>query len=226
MMMQIVNLDGEVYDADATVSAYGGSLRNVDKGVKDVADSTMGMVKSYNSSNSAIKDSKALLKSINGTLGTNYTSTKQVSKVLKKAGQDYESFDRAVKEGNYDDANKLAQDFAKNLLGIGDASEKSADEVADSVVTYADALNNSMSNISSIQSAYGSLKAAVDEYNKSGQISFDTLSSIISQNAAYLACLDNSSGKLSINEAMLKQQINAQKLAAIATLEAARSFAL
>ena len=83
-----------------------------------------------------------------------------------------------------------------------------------------------MSNISSIQSAYGNLKAAVDEYNKSGQISFETLSSIISQNPAYLACLDNSSGKLSINEAMLKQQFNAQKQAAIATLEAARSFAL
>ena len=83
-----------------------------------------------------------------------------------------------------------------------------------------------MSNISSIQSAYGNLKAAVDEYNKSGQISFETLSSIISQNPAYLACLDNSSGKLSINEAMLKQQFNAQKQAAIATLEAARSYAL
>lgn len=223
---QIVNLDGVVYDADATVSAYGGSLRNVDKGVKDVADSTMDIVSAYNSENSTIKDSNTLLKSINGTLGTNYTSTKQVSKALKKAGADYKSFERAVEEGKYDDANKLAQDFAKNLLGIGDASEESADEVADSVVTYADALNNSMSNISSIQSAYGNLKAAVDEYNKSGQISFETLSSIISQNPAYLACLDNSSGKLSINEAMLKQQFNAQKLTAIATLEAARSFAL
>jgi hypothetical protein len=83
-----------------------------------------------------------------------------------------------------------------------------------------------MSNISSIQSAYGNLKAAVDEYNNSGQISFETLSNIISQNPAYLACLDDSSGKLSINEAMLKQQFNAQKQAAIATLEAARSFAL
>ena len=68
-----------------------------------------------------------------------------------------------------------------------------------------------MSNISSIQSAYGNLKAAVDEYIKSGKISFETLSSIISQNPAYLACLDNGSGKLSINEAMLKQQFNAQK---------------
>ena len=226
MHSQIVNLDGVVYDAGATVEAYGGSLENVVPGIKDVADSTMDIVKSYNSANSTIKDSDTLLQSINGTLGTNYTSTKQVSKALKKAGADYKSFDKAVKEGNYDEANKLAQDFAKNILGIGDASEESADEVADSVITYADALNNSMSNISSIQSAYGNLKAAVDEYNKSGQISFETLSSIISQNPAYLACLDNSSGKLSINEAMLKQQFNAQKQAAIATLEAARSFAL
>ena len=226
MGSELTNNNEVIYNANAAVTAYGGSLENVQKGAKDAADSTMDVEQAYNSSNSTIKDSNTLLESINGTLGTNYTSTKQVSKALKKAGADYKSFEKAVEEGKYDDANKLAQDFAKNLLGIGDASEKSADEVADSVVTYADALNNSMSNISSIQSAYGNLKAAVDEYNKSGQISFETLSSIISQNPAYLACLDNSSGKLSINEAMLKQQFNAQKLTAIATLEAARSFAL
>lgn len=229
MGSQLTNNNEVIYNADAAVTAYGGSLENVQKGAKAVADSTMDVEQSYNSENSTIKDSDTLLKTINGTLGRNYTSTKQVSKALKKAGQDYKAFDKAIKEKNYDEANKLIQDFAKNLLGVGDASEESADDVedaADSTETFSSALNNSMSNISSIQSAYGNLKAAVDEYNKSGQISFETLSSIISQNPAYLACLDNSSGKLSINEAMLKQQFNAQKLAAIATLEAARSFAL
>ena len=222
MGSELTNNNEVIYNADAAVTAYGGSLRNVQKGAKDAADSTMDVEQNYNSLDSTITDSDTLLKTVNGTLGTNYKSTKQVSKALKKAGKDYQSFNKAVKEGDYDEANKLVQDFAKSIYGIGDAS----DEVADDVVTYADALNNSMSNISSIQSAYGNLKAAVDEYNKSGQISFDTLSSIISQNPAYLACLDNSSGKLSINEAMLKQQFNAQKLTAIATLEAARSFAL
>lgn len=222
MGSELTNNNEVIYNADAAVTAYGGSLRNVQKGAKAAADSTMDVEQDYNSLDSTITDSDTLLKTINGTLGTNYKSTKQVSKALKKAGQDYKSFEKAIKEGDYDEANKLVNDFAKNILGVGDAS----DEVADSVVTYADALNNSMSNISSIQSAYGNLKAAVDEYNKSGQISFETLSSIISQNPAYLACLDNSSGKLSINEAMLKQQFNAQKLTAIATLEAARSFAL
>ena len=222
MGSELTNNNEVIYNADAAVTAYGGSLENVQKGAKAAADSTMDAEQSYNSLDSTITDSGTLLKLINGTLGTNYKSTKQVSKALKKAGVDYQSFNKAIKEGDYDEANKLVQDFAKNIYGVGDAS----DEVADDVVTYADALSNSMSNISSIQSAYGNLKAAVDEYNKSGQISFDTLSSIISQNPAYLACLDNSSGKLSINEAMLKQQFNAQKQAAIATLEAARSFAL
>lgn len=222
MGSELTNSNEVIYNADAAVTAYGGSLENVQKGAKAAADSTMDVEQSYNSLDSTITDSGTLLKSINGTLGTNYKSTKQVSKALKKAGVDYQSFNKAIKEGDYDEANKLVQDFAKNIYGVGDASGK----VADDVVTYADALSNSMSNISSIQSAYGNLKAAVDEYNKSGQISFDTLSSIIAQNPAYLACLDNSSGKLSINEAMLKQQFNAQKQAAIATLEAARSFAL
>ena len=55
MMSQMLNLDDEVYNADATVSAYGGSLENVDKGVKDAADSTMVNTKTIGNTKKAIQ---------------------------------------------------------------------------------------------------------------------------------------------------------------------------
>lgn len=229
MGSELTKNDGVIYDAQATVNAYGGSLEDVQKGAEAAADSTMGVVQSFNGLSSSIKDSDSLLDSVNNTLGTNCDSLDDVAKKLEDAGGDYEAFSRAVKEGRFDDASAIVKEFASRIAQVGDESENAASDVddsANSVITFADALNTSMSNISSIQSAYGNLKAAVDEYNKSGQISFDTLSSIISQNPAYLACLDDSSGKLSINEAMLKQQFNAQKQAALATIEAARTYAI
>lgn len=229
MGSELTKNNGVIYDAQATVNAYGGSLEDVQKGAKAAADSTMDAEQSFNGLSSSIKDSGSLLNSVNSTLGTNCDSLDDVAKKLEDAGGDYEAFSRAIKEGRFDDASAIVKEFASSIAQVGDESENTASDVndsANSVITFADALNTSMSNISSIQSAYGNLKAAVDEYNNSGQISFETLSNIISQNPAYLACLDDSSGKLSINEAMLKQQFNAQKQAAIATLEAARSFAL
>lgn len=229
MGSELTKNNGVIYDAQATVNAYGGSLEDVQKGAEAAADSTMDVEQSFNGLSSSIKDSDSLLNSVNSTLGTNCDSLDDVAKKLEDAGGDYEAFSRAVKEGRFDDASAIVKEFASRIAQVGDESENAASDVddsANSVITFSDALNTSMSNISSIQSAYGNLKAAVDEYNKSGQISFDTLSSIISQNPAYLACLDDSSGKLSINEAMLKQQFNAQKRAAIATLEAARIFAI
>ena len=100
MGSELTNNNEVIYNADAAVAAYGGSLENVQKGAKAAADSTMDAEQSYNSLDSTITDSDTLLKSINGTLGTNYKSTNDVSKALKKAGKDYESFERAVNEGN------------------------------------------------------------------------------------------------------------------------------
>lgn len=229
MGSELTKNNGVIYDAQATVNAYGGSLEDVQKGAKAAADSTMDAEQSFNGLSSSIKDSGSLLNSVNSTLGTNCDSLDDVAKKLEDAGGDYEAFSRAVKEGHFDDASAIVKEFASSIAQVGDESENTASDVndsANSVITFADALNTSMSNISSIQSAYGNLKAAVDEYNNSGQISFETLSNIISQNPAYLACLDDSSGKLSINEAMLKQQFNAQKQAALATIEAARTYAI
>ena len=214
-----------------TITSLGGNVKDLGSDVATAYDAFSQWAIQTQNVDTSLTSTDDIVQKINDTLNTNYKNTDDVAKALEDAGGSSDQFKNDLSDiTKYGDAVSVALKVLQGDLGdTGDAAESTADDIGDAenqVITFSDALNTSMSNISSIQSAYGNLKAAVDEYNKSGQISFETLSSIISQNPAYLACLDNSSGKLSINEAMLKQQFNAQKQAAIATLEAARSFAL
>ena len=49
MGSELTNNNEVIYNANAAVTAYGGSLENVQKGAKDVADSTMDVEQDYNS---------------------------------------------------------------------------------------------------------------------------------------------------------------------------------
>lgn len=214
-----------------TVTSLGGNVKDLGSDVATAYDTFSQWAIQTQNVDTSLTSTNDVVQKINDTLNTNYKNTDDVAKALENAGGSSDQFKNDLSDiTKYGDAVSVALKILQGDLGdTGDAAENTADDVGDAenqLITFADALNTSMSNISSIQSAYGNLKAAVDEYNKSGQISFETLSNIISQNPAYLACLDDSSGKLSINEAMLKQQFNAQKQAAIATLEAARISAI
>lgn len=54
--------------------------------------------------------------------------------------------------------------------------------------------------IDNMQSAYGTLSSAIDEYNSSGMLSVDTLQSLLSLNGDYLSALELVNGKLQINQ--------------------------
>lgn len=61
-------------------------------------------------------------------------------------------------------------------------------------------LDDLNSAIDSIQSAYDTLNSAVEEYNSnSGQLSIDTIQSLLSLSNEYLACLQVENGQLSLN---------------------------
>lgn len=71
-----------------------------------------------------------------------------------------------------------------------------------------DTLNDA---IDDIQSAFGSLKDAVEEYNENGVISMDTFQSIIENGVQYLAYLRNEDGQLEINTESIRNLIQARK---------------
>lgn len=94
--------------------------------------------------------------------------------------------------------------------------------------------------IDSIQSAYDTLNSAVEEYNSNGgQLSIDTIQSLLSLSDEYLACLQVENGQLSLNADAMAQLAQAKldeaqatavtqamtELQAIANGEAAQSTA-
>lgn len=94
-------------------------------------------------------------------------------------------------------------DKVDELLNQEDFSKTSEEELKTQVET----LNSA---IDSIQSAYDTLQSAVDEYNSQGSLSLDTVQSLINMDDAYLACLVNENGQLSLNTDTMAQLAQAK----------------
>lgn len=83
------------------------------------------------------------------------------------------------------------------------------------VIPDADILKQQLSDlnsaIDSIQSAYDTLNSAVEEYNSNGgQLSIDTIQSLLSLSDEYLACLQVENGQLSLNADAMAQLAQAK----------------
>ena len=78
-------------------------------------------------------------------------------------------------------------------------------------------ITNNLKKLDDLNTNYTTLTGAVDEFNKTGQMSSATLQSLISNNL--LQYLDMSSGKLQINTQSLLNQAEAAKVAAIQALQ-------
>lgn len=88
-------------------------------------------------------------------------------------------------------------------------------EQTDFEIPDADTLKQQSSDlnsaIDSIQSAYDTLNSAVEEYNSNGgQLSIDTIQSLLSLSDEYLACLQVENGQLSLNADAMAQLAQAK----------------
>lgn len=95
-------------------------------------------------------------------------------------------------------------------------------EQTDFEIPDADTLKQQISDlnsaIDSIQSAYDTLNSAVEEYNSNGgQLSIDTIQSLLSLSDEYLACLQVENGQLSLNADAMAQLAQAKLNEAQAT---------
>lgn len=127
-----------------------------------------------------------------------------------------------------DELNKVDGLLKKDIFVIPDAE------------TLKQQISDLNSAIDSIQSAYDTLNSAVEEYNSNGgQLSIDTIQSLLSLSDEYLACLQVENGQLSLNADAMAQLAQAKldeaqatavtqamtELQAIANGEAAQSTA-
>lgn len=108
----------------------------------------------------------------------------------------------------YEEALKSAQGQSSDGLEV-----LSTDELEEQL----DSLNSA---IDEIQSAFNTLQSAVDEYNKQGYLSLDTLQSLMELDNAYLACLVDENGQLSLNadsmNALAQAKLNEAEATAVA----------
>lgn len=158
--------------------------------------------------------------------------------VIKGKKKEYEDLDSILK-GSYDSIENVkngmeaysdsADKASGSTDGLTDAEDDLAsqtEETAEDQKTLCDTLTKQISAIEDIGSAYGTLKGAVSEYNKSGKLSLSTLKNLLSLNPRYLLALTNNNGKLSLNEKALKAQWKAEVDVYNQTLKTAESYAL
>ena len=105
------------------------------------------------------------------------------------------------------DANNISfEDLisAFEQLGIVATSDTSG------IANYATQLEETMKAIDSLQSSYKSCSSAVEEYNKYGYLSTDTMQSLLQMDTEYLNCLDLKDGKLQLNKQRYAELLAAQ----------------
>lgn len=107
-------------------------------------------------------------------------------------------------------ANELASELASVNADIEAYSDKliSEKEILDSAKATMKATNNSLDQL---QSSYKTLSDAVASYNKEGELSLDTIQSLLMMDSEYLSTLEIENGKLSINKEAYEGLVAAKK---------------
>ena len=95
------------------------------------------------------------------------------------------------------DDNKIS---FENLIGVFEAFGIIQTSNASSANSYAEQLEKTMGIIDNIQSAYKTCSTAVEEYNKYGYMSVDSLQSLLQMDDEYLNTLELVNGKLQVNQ--------------------------
>ena len=91
----------------------------------------------------------------------------------------------------------LAEEY---LAGVQKEEQESQEAWRKEIEYTEDNLKDLNNEIDNMQTAYGTLSSAVNEYNSSGSLSVDTLQSLLSLNGDYLSSLELVNGKLQISK--------------------------
>lgn len=113
--------------------------------------------------------------------------------------------------------------FTQALVQVGIIAQSSANGV-DAVVQASQKMEDVSSKIDEIQTAYKNATTAIDEYNKYGYLSADTLQTLLNEDFEYLSCLELVDGQLQVNTEKYQGMIAAQyQSAAMALVEKANA---
>lgn len=113
--------------------------------------------------------------------------------------------------------------FIQALVQVGIVAQSSANGV-DAVAQASQKMEDVSSKIDEIQTAYKNATTAIEEYNKYGYLSADTLQTLLNEDFEYLSCLELVDGQLQVNTEKYQGMIAAQyQSAAMALVEKANA---
>lgn len=113
--------------------------------------------------------------------------------------------------------------FIQALVQVGIVAQSSANDV-DALAAGAQKMEDISSKIDEIQTAYKNATTAIEEYNKYGYLSADTLQTLLNEDFEYLSCLELVDGQLQVNTEKYQGMIAAQyQSAAMALVEKANA---
>lgn len=116
-----------------------------------------------------------------------------------------------------------ANAFIQALVQVGVVAQSSANGV-DAVAQASQKMEDISSQIDEIQAAYKNATTAIEEYNKYGYLSADTLQTLLNEDFEYLSCLELVDGQLQVNTEKYQGMIAAQyQSAAMALVEKANA---
>lgn len=117
-------------------------------------------------------------------------------------------------DGNQDLIDAIDDILANEYPEFASQSEEFSDTLDETTINteyFTESIQSLTDELASFQSAYATVTAALDEYNQTGQLSIQTIESIISLGPGYITMLESVDGKLRLNEEAVGNLINAQK---------------
>lgn len=118
--------------------------------------------------------------------------------------------------------NALKEESSNTSLGMIEDETDSLYDNAEAIEEATNAWNGHIEAMSDVQSAYGILSEAVEQYNEQGYFTADMLSQLNSLSPEYLAALVKEGEQYSVNTEELAKQFEAEKQDAIEKLELAK----
>lgn len=122
-----------------------------------------------------------------------------------------------------------ANKYGTTIQGVAEAGEENGlfggiENAVNGVSSAIQQMETISQNIDNIQSAYKNATTAIDEYNKYGYLSADTLQTLLNEDFEYLSCLELVDGQLQVNTEKYQGMIAAQyQSAAMALVEKANA---
>lgn len=221
------------------------------KAINSRLDELKTAVDDYNSAIKDVNENSANQEIISNLIGKDLPQTEEEFETFKQslidsaqASNNFIGSQEDIKNSIIDALSEMPE-FEKYFEDLAQAESDVQHKTSTSFeIPDANTLQQQISDlnsaIDSIQSAYDTLNSAVEEYNSNGgQLSIDTIQSLLSLSDEYLACLQVENGQLSLNADAMAQLAQAKldeaqatavtqamtELQAIANGEAAQSTA-